>query len=72
MHRCSESIGTITAALAKAQAELTNPEKSPRRVRPVCYGQHRWDNDDVGFASVEMISAMLWAKKPLPPGSIMT
>jgi hypothetical protein len=28
MHRCSESIGTIAAALAKAQAELTNPEKS--------------------------------------------
>ena len=28
MQRCSESIGTIAAALAKAQAELTNPEKS--------------------------------------------
>src|SRR5205807_2899565 len=28
MHRCSESIGTIAAALAKAQADLTNPEKS--------------------------------------------
>jgi ERF superfamily len=28
MHRCSESIGTIAASLAKAQAELTNPEKS--------------------------------------------
>ena len=28
MHRSSESIGTIAAALAKAQAELTNPEKS--------------------------------------------
>src|SRR5215813_8096914 len=28
MHRCSESIGTIAAALAKAQIELTNPEKS--------------------------------------------
>jgi ERF superfamily len=28
MHRCSESIGTIAAALAKAQAELTNPGKS--------------------------------------------
>src|SRR5215831_6829476 len=28
MHCCSESIGTIAAALAKAQAELTNPEKS--------------------------------------------
>ena len=28
MHRSSESIGAIVAALAKAQAELTNPEKS--------------------------------------------
>jgi hypothetical protein len=28
VHRCSESIGAIAAALAKAQAELTNPEKS--------------------------------------------
>ena len=28
MQRCSESIGTIAGALAKAQAELTNPEKS--------------------------------------------
>jgi ERF superfamily len=28
MHRSSESIGNIAAALAKAQAELINPEKS--------------------------------------------
>ncbi len=28
MHRSSDSIGTIAAALAKAQGELTNPEKS--------------------------------------------
>ena len=28
MHRAGESIGTIAAALAKAQVELTNPEKS--------------------------------------------
>jgi hypothetical protein len=28
MHRYSETIGTIAAALAKAQTELTNPEKS--------------------------------------------
>jgi hypothetical protein len=28
MHRSSESIGTIAAALAKAQVEMTNPEKS--------------------------------------------
>jgi predicted S18 family serine protease len=28
MHRASESIGAIAAALAKAQGDLTNPEKS--------------------------------------------
>src|SRR5262245_28129219 len=28
MHRSSETIGSIAAALARAQAELTNPEKS--------------------------------------------
>ena len=28
MHRSSESIGNIAAALARAQGELTNPEKS--------------------------------------------
>jgi hypothetical protein len=28
MQRSSESIGAIAAALAKAQAEITNPEKS--------------------------------------------
>ena len=28
MQRCSETIGTIAAALAKAQAQLVNPEKS--------------------------------------------
>ena len=28
MHRSSERIGTLAAALAKAQAELVNPEKT--------------------------------------------
>jgi hypothetical protein len=28
MHRCSESIATLAAALAKAQAQMINPEKS--------------------------------------------
>ena len=28
MHRSSDTIGNISAALAKAQADLTNPEKS--------------------------------------------
>ena len=32
MQRFSESIGAIAAALAKAQAELTNPGKIPNRL----------------------------------------
>jgi hypothetical protein len=28
MQRCSETIGAIAGALAKAQAEIANPEKS--------------------------------------------
>ena len=28
MHRTSETIGALAAALARAQADLTNPEKS--------------------------------------------
>jgi hypothetical protein len=28
MHRSSETIGAIAAALAKAQGQLTNPEKT--------------------------------------------
>ncbi|MGA7455564.1 MAG: ERF family protein, partial [Rhodoplanes sp.] len=34
MHRSSESIGAIAAALAKAQVELTNPEKSLTATHP--------------------------------------
>jgi hypothetical protein len=39
MQRSSESIACLAAALAKAQAELTNPEKWPWRGRalvPLC------------------------------------
>ena len=45
MHRCSESIGAIAAALAKAQAELTNPEKSLTGIIPASSSQgqdRRW------------------------------
>ena len=34
MQRSSETIGAIAAALAKAQAELTNPEKALDRHHP--------------------------------------
>ena len=41
MHRCSELIGAIAAALAKAQAELTNPEKSLTGILPASSSQGR-------------------------------
>ena len=37
MHSCSNSIGAIAAALAKAQAELTNPEKSLTAMIPAVF-----------------------------------
>src|ERR1700693_5363611 len=40
MHRSSESIASLAAALAKAQAELTNPEKSlVATIRPQSHGE---------------------------------
>src|SRR4051812_29085713 len=37
MHSSSQSIGAIASALAKAQAELTNPEKSLTAVIPAAF-----------------------------------
>ena len=43
MQRASDSIGALAAALAKAQIELVNPEKSlrPPFVRKVGTGKNR-------------------------------
>ena len=37
MHSSSETIGAIAGALAKAQAELTNPEKSLTAMIPATF-----------------------------------
>src|ERR1700675_2910451 len=37
MHSCSQTIGAIAGALAKAQAELTNPEKSLTATIPAAF-----------------------------------
>ena len=37
MHSCSETIGAIAGALAKAQAELANPEKSLTAMIPAAF-----------------------------------
>ena len=37
MQRCSETIGALAGALAKAQAELTNPQKSLTATIPALF-----------------------------------
>src|SRR5881275_1108752 len=37
MHSCSETIGALASALAKAQAELSNPEKSLTATIPAAF-----------------------------------
>ena len=57
MHRCSESIGAIAAALAKAQGELTNPEKSlTARIRALLRRSGR--RDEVRSPSTILIASM--------------
>jgi hypothetical protein len=46
MQQSSERIGTIAEALAKAQAELTNPEKSYSIERPILDEQAESDLGD--------------------------
>jgi hypothetical protein len=55
MQRCSETIGTIAAALAKAQAQLINPEKS-------LTGTIRPDGRGIGRAVLPLCPALNWAR----------
>ena len=58
MHRSSESIASLAAALAKAQSELVNPEKSlvgtikPMRARPLsaCFVMRRYRAGSISCA----------------------
>jgi hypothetical protein len=50
MHRSSETIGAIAAALAKAQGELTNPEKS--LIATIRSPLHRGDDRTFRYASL--------------------
>jgi hypothetical protein len=68
MHRSSETIGAIAAALAKAQVELKNPEKSltatirspfPRgRIRPSAMPR---------LLVASILSVKAWASMRSPP-----
>ena len=77
MHRSSETIGAIAAALAKAQGELTNPEKSliatirspfPREADRT----FRYASLASGLDIVRKSSASMRSRPSRPPRSIRT
>jgi hypothetical protein len=68
MHRSSESIAALAAALAKAQMALTNPEKSLTGTVPAGRG----DESPRTFRYAPLSSGLdivrnLWGSKGLPP-----
>ena len=68
MQRSSESIGAIAAALAKAQAELTNPEKS---LVATIRASHPRDNDQT-FRYAALSSGLDIVRKALGGHEIAT
>jgi hypothetical protein len=68
MQRCSESIGAIAAALAKAQAELTNPEKS---LIAIIRASHPRENDQT-FRYAALSSGLDIVRKALGSHEIAT
>src|SRR6202166_136943 len=68
MHRSSETIGAIAAALAKAQGALTNPEKSlSATIRSVFPGE-----DDRTFRYASLASGLDIVRKSLGQHEIAT
>lgn len=74
MHQCSERIGAIAAALARAQAELTTPEKTLTAVIRSSFPRE----DDRTFRYASLASGLDIVRKTLsqqrsprcrPPGS---
>jgi hypothetical protein len=68
MQRSSESIGAIAAALAKAQAELTNPEKS---LVATIRASHQRDHDQT-FRYAALSSGLDIVRKALGSHEIAT
>jgi hypothetical protein len=68
MQRSSESIGAIAAALAKAQAELANPEKS---LVATIRASHQWENDQT-FRYAALSSGLDIVRKALGGREIAT
>src|SRR3982075_695341 len=68
MHRCSETIGAIATALAKAQGELSNPEKSlTATIRSPFPGE-----GDVTFRYASLASGLDIVRKSLGQHEIAT
>src|SRR3954453_22617379 len=61
MQRSSENIGAIAAALAKAQAELTNPEKSLTGIIPSSHPR----GEDRSFKYAPLSSGLEIVRKTL-------
>src|SRR5215472_6201032 len=68
MQRSSESIGAAAAALAKAQTELTNPEKS---LIATIRASHPWENDQT-FRYAALSSGLDIVRKALGGQEIAT
>ncbi|MEY9590256.1 hypothetical protein ABIA06_002547 [Bradyrhizobium yuanmingense] len=68
MHQSSERIGTIAAALARAQAELTNPEKSLTAVVRSPFPRE----DDRSFRYASLASGLDIVRKTLSQQEIAT
>src|SRR6202165_2305444 len=68
MHRCSDTIGAIAAALAQAQGELSNPEKSlTATIRSPFPGE-----GDVTFRYASLASGLDIVRKSLGQHEIAT
>ena len=70
MHCSSESIGAIAAALAKAQGELTNPEKS--LVATIRSPFPREGDRTFRYASLARAWASMRSRPSRPPPSTRT
>ncbi len=68
MHQSSERIGTIAAALARAQAELTNPEKTLTAVIRSPFPRE----DDRTFRYASLASGLDIVRKTLSQQEIAT
>jgi len=68
MHRSSESIGSLAAALAKAQSELTNPEK----LLTAIIGPQRAGEGDRSFRYAPLASGLEIVRKALGHHEIAT